>query len=136
MLAFAPAEVPFEKLNLLGIAVRGIRYPSTPYQSHMGILYREKDESPVTLLHFEAHEVLKNEPPSEKFLWLQCAIDDINKKVVASCCAQIYKRAQLNKIPYGISYDGSYFDKAAEYTRYRPEDGLTCATFVMAVFRW
>src|SRR5260221_176765 len=136
MLANAPTKEPFDKLPRVGLAVRALRAPGIPYQAHIGILYREAAESPVMLLHFPAHQKLNHETPTLEYLWVSCSLDQINQQVLAARLPQIFKRAVENKIPYGISFDGSYFDGEGRYTRYRPQDGLTCATFVMAVSGW
>jgi hypothetical protein len=51
-----------------------------------------------------------------------------------SALAEIASEQQL-PIPYSPHYEGIYFDRGTlRYTRFAPGDGLTCATFILAVF--
>lgn len=81
------------------------------------------------------HLRIRNKPPSEKSdFWIQSGLDENNLRIVA---AAIERTVATRKPPISYSplYDGIYFTEGdLKYERDKPGDGLTCATFVMAIF--
>jgi hypothetical protein len=59
-------------------------------------------------------------------------LDEINRRTVVGLCRLIAGRS--TKIPFGFTYNGVYFTGAGDYISHGAGHGLTCATFVMAVF--
>jgi hypothetical protein len=79
------------------------------------------------------HFKLCDETPSPAYLWVDCGLDDVNKKVIAAYMGVI--RKNKNNIPYGLDVDGNCFDRdTGEYIEQPLGKGLTCATFIMAIF--
>ena len=123
-----PKKRHFDEVNDLGIALRTFHGEA---QIHVGLLYKT-DDSSTQLLHLRWHFDVKNEVPSGEYRWMQVDLDEINRRNLVGLCRLIASRA--DKIPYGLNYNGLYFSAGGEFLGRAPGEGLTCATFVMAVF--
>jgi len=60
--------------------------------------------------------------------------EDNNKQILIALAHRVSKR-NLNKIRYGISYNGDYFDDQGNLFLQSGTVGLTCATFLLAFFK-
>jgi hypothetical protein len=121
-------------LENIGIAIRTI---GDQGQLHVGILYKIEDE-PATVLHFTEPYHLKDDAPSEHFRWVEVrACEPITAKIVAGLCRLISDENKVRpmKIPYGYSYAGTYFNHDGTFVNRGLIYGLTCTSFVLAVFQ-
>jgi hypothetical protein len=86
------------------------------------------------LLNLRSHLDLRCEIPSNEYRWIQVDLDEINRRLIVALCRLIAKKNQ--RIPFGFTftYSRSYFSRSGDYVAGTLGDGLTCATFVMAVF--
>jgi len=105
--------------------------PARPQQRHVGLIYRIDDSGPQ-FCHLAWHFILKDEPLPEEYYWGPSGLDEINKPFMAAYIALLKQNAK--SIPYGISYTGIYFDDQGQYIVHPIGYGLTCATFILAVF--
>jgi hypothetical protein len=124
-------EKPFEDVQHVAVAIRGL----AGAQRHLGMLHRDGDSDSVLMLHLAWHHDLKNEPPKPSYLWVDPAVHPRRLTQVAAICRHIWRANQKGGIPYGFSPPNDCFD--AETGRYLlgpTQHGLTCATFVLAVF--
>jgi hypothetical protein len=124
-----PPKNDFATVDELGIAIRNSDIQGV---LHLGILY--KSETETRLLHLTLNNA-RDELPTQEYCWVQCGLGDINRRVLAGLCADIaIKLVKGMFIPYGFSYNGQYFEPTGQYIG--PQNhGLTCSTFIMAVFR-
>jgi hypothetical protein len=109
---------------------------------HVGILYK-LDSGECRICHFGDHFDFQDHSADQTprasqrgFRWIQLHLDPVLRHVALGILCVLIK-ANLNgtAISYGFLYNGEYFDpNSRAYTRSQP-DGLTCATFVLAVFR-
>ena len=120
---------PFDDVQDLGIAIRKV--PGPRPQLHIGLLHKVENES-AWLLNLRHFSDLKNEPPSDSYRWAQVEMDEINRRALVALCRLLAKK--LPSIPFGFTFDRSYISKTGDYIFGELGDGLTCATFVMAVF--
>jgi hypothetical protein len=123
-----PNNKAFDQVDDVGIAIRTI---GPDRQVHIGVLYRT-DQANVFNLNLRTHLDLRNEAPTEAYCWMQIQLDEINRRLLASLCALIASRSSA--IPYGFTYNGLYFSESGEFKPRELGHGLTCATFVMALF--
>lgn len=104
-------------------------------QLHCGIAY--KSEGQANALHLAWHYDLQDQPAeslySQGYYFTLPAIDTIRQRVIAAKCRRIY-RAKEQGIPYGLLYEGATFDDDGILRLGGNEHGLTCATFVIAVY--
>jgi hypothetical protein len=118
-----------------------IKYTDTN-QLHVGILYKWGDHA-AKVCHLAWHKRLMIEvpktsnvwEPESSFVWLQSGLDDTSRELVAASVVGIGLR-NTNTIAYSTNYHGKYFDERSfRFNRDQPGDGLTCATFILALFR-
>lgn len=120
----------FDDIDTICVAIGRPR--SHLNQQHIGLLYINA-LSKVKFLHLAWHFDLKNDDPTNKYLWLDINLDPLNKAHLAAVCEMVYE-SNKEGIPYGICMDGSGFTKDGKYTADQIYAGLTCATFVIQVF--
>ena len=123
-----PAETGFDQVDDVGYA---FRRPGGQ-QYHVGILYKSGDQ--VRLRHQCDHLETRDEiagHPSD--LWTDiAAIKATNKAIIAARLAKVGG----DTVPYGVGYksDKGYIDKRTlKYCLTTPGDGLTCATYIVAI---
>ena len=108
---------------------------SSPEQLHCGIAFKEKDK--YNALHLAWHFVLRHDisikSEFKNYIWIQSSIHNMRQNAIGAMCRRIIKRNQ-NGIPYGLLYNGGIFTNNGLLTLFEEENGLTCATFVLAVF--
>jgi len=128
---FTSTEKSFKDISHVAIAIKGIN----DRQRHIGLLHRGGEDRNVNLLHFAWHKDLRNESPHADYLWVDLNVHPSRARQVAAICRQIWKANGKDRIPYGFSPPNGCFDKkTAEYLLGPTRLGLTCATFVLAVF--
>jgi hypothetical protein len=121
---------PFEHVSHAAIAVRSV----DPQQRHLGILHRVSGSGDVMLMHLAWHCDLKNIPPKKTYLWIDPAIPTPRLRQVAAMCRKVW-RSNGPSVPYAFSPPNDCFDQATgQYLLGPTRFGLTCATFVLAVF--
>lgn len=84
-----------------------------------------------SFLHL-AGETLKAEPPKDSYKWPIPGFDDSIKKSAAAMCALI--ESCRPNIPYAFDRLGWAFDASGNITAGPPGKGMTCSTFVLAIF--
>jgi len=106
-------------------------------QVHIGILY--KSQRTDLLLHLAWHHALRNDELNgnldDRIRKFHFVIPDIPKERIRSFSALCKRISQRQNIPYGINYDKTRFTEEGYLIIGDDEYGLTCATFVMAVFK-
>lgn len=121
---------PFAPDEILGVAI-GTPIPADPQQRHVGLIYRVDNSGP-RFCHLAWHFMLKDEPLPTDYFWGLSGLDPVNKTVMAAYVALLKQNA--SDVPYGIDYGGIYFDDRGRYVVQPLGRGLTCATFILAVF--
>lgn len=102
---------------------------------HTGIAYRDGATEAWRIIHLAWHEMMEvNDEPNgwDRWALIPPAIDPLDLETLAIFCAV---RAQLGPgIRYGFRFDETTIDDAGNVVLGPNEIGLTCATFVMAMF--
>lgn len=128
---FTAHERPFAQIDFAALAITQLR--ADPGQRHIGILYRD-ETGEVVLLHLAWHYKLKSEPPESTYAWIRPLIPSRRSRQVAAFCRMVLK-ANPNGIPYAFSPASDSIDKqTGKFINRAGGCGLTCATFVLAVF--
>jgi hypothetical protein len=131
--AFTEEQHPEAVIKHAGIAIQ-----KTPTGRHLGVLY--KQDGAWRLLHLAWHFVLcDNEmpKPGSQHLWVdpEPAVDEVRLEVLAGLCRLISMRNVDKGLPYGFSKPNNWFDPITGAARQTKDGmGLTCASFVLAVF--
>jgi hypothetical protein len=122
------SQFPPQTVTGVGIAVHSAGI-------HIGVLHRVTENETVRLLHLAWHHHLcSDELKPEYVLWIRPGIDDDRATAVASLCRRIWKQNQRNQVPYGFSQPNNFFDTSGDLIKGPAKVGLTCASFVLAVF--
>jgi len=126
--AFSQQDRPIEDIEFAAIAISAV----SPTQRHIGLLHR--DSSSVLLLHLAWHHDLRNHSPGPNYIWISPRVPSRRLRHVAAKCRQVW-RANPDGIPYAFSPPNDCFDaNTGAYLLGPTGHGLTCASFVLAVF--
>lgn len=108
---------------------------SYPFASHSGIFYRT-ESGEVRIIHLANHRVLEDEEcDADEFSWV---VPDVRPHLATQLCELCALAARVKpEIDYGYRYDeASIFSVLdASFSLGDQSIGLTCATFVLAMFR-
>lgn len=102
-------------------------------QRHCGIAY--KFDNICSVIHLSWHCDLKNESDMSEFQGYCAIISQLDVYRQYAVCAMCDLIKEEPNIPYGIFYLKTVFSKEGKLCLGGGEVGLTCATFVLAVFR-
>lgn len=107
-------------------------------QLHCGIAY--KYQKNFNAIHLAWHCSLKHETNIidnlSNYIWVKPnEIHKFRQNSIAAFCRRIIKRDTEQEIPYGLYYTGAVFTQDGLLKLKKKEIGLTCATFVLAVFK-
>lgn len=112
----------------------GIVLSHNEEQFHCGLSFDLKKGFKV--LHLAWHYDLQYTENTEMFThWIKPKIHTKRQLMVSVKCKQIQKRIKEMQVPYALLYDKTTFDKDGILLLGEKEHGLTCATFVLAVFK-
>jgi hypothetical protein len=128
----AIADGPIDS-SLFAVVVIG---QPEPGQRHIGILHRTANSEP-SLLHLAWHCILRNDLgiPDYMRLWVALAVEPERLRVFAAFCRRVWRKNEAGGIPYAFSHPAESFDASTGALLLTPTQfGLTCASFVLAVF--
>ena len=124
-----PAEL---SLARCGPAAVGIFTTSNRF--HVGVLQRT-DGQPVRVVHLAFHHLLKEEAASDRWGWVETDIVDDKLRLVAAFARRVHRSHQDGKVPYALRLAATRLNHQGRLLLGTSERGLTCATFVILVFR-
>ena len=104
-----------------------------PTQRHLGLISKS-DSGEIEWLHLAWHYFLSQSSPEKEFLWIDPSIATIRLRQVAAQCRKIARENALGGIPYAFDLPNECFDADSMRFLAATKHGLTCATFVLAVF--
>jgi len=130
-------DTPFGTGNSLAIAIKGSGIPSE--LRHLAFLYSLGDGT-KKMLHLGWHKQLEWHAWASDYYWLE--FDNIDPIVQESIVENLEAIAFVNfgescEIQYSGVYEDDlrYFDDDMKYASVKDGEGLTCATFVLAVMK-
>jgi len=105
-----------------------------PEQRHIGMVYRAQETAVPRFLHLAWHFDLRDEELDDRYFWIEVNIHEKRARQVAAQCRQVLL-GNPDGLPYAFSYPNKCFDSVTGAFLFGPTKlGLTCATFVLAVF--
>lgn len=121
---------PVSEIKHAAVAIRTVDQD----QRHVAILHQDQGE--VYRLDLAWHFHLRNDVfGSSRYLWIDAPIPNVRKRQLAAKCRQIWRANRHNRIPFGFGQPTDCFDETThEYLIGPSKHGLTCASFVLAVF--
>lgn len=129
---FSQAEKRLDAVRFCAIAITGNRE-----SRHLGFFYRDtaRDGS-LHLLHLVGRGLLDAAASMQpQYLWGLPKIHEFRQSDLVAKAILIRDRNQEGRVPYGLSPPESFFDKTTGAMLLGPnKTGLTCATFVLALF--
>ena len=135
---FLRAEHSLENVGFVAISIF-LNDANQPEQQHIGIVYKEAEGGPNRFLHLAWHHRLKNEDANEAIpqthsVWVDINMPERRARQVAGQCRKVWK-SNGRFVPYAFSPPNDCFDsQTGELLMGSTHLGLTCATFVLAVF--
>jgi len=124
-----PVNAPDARLPVLSIAIREV----SDAQRHVGILYAAHG-GPHVVIELHDHHKLTQGEPHPAFYFAASIIDERLLFALAEWVGVVWNRNSDGKVPYSIRYCGKYFGPDGSLLQTGLGEGLTCATFVLAVF--
>ena len=100
---------------------------------HIGVLYH-LDDGAVRMCHLGWNWDLRLDRPTSNYMWGKSGLDGYTKHFLAAQFDLIGK-ANPNAIPYGLDAYGDCFDSDGNYLPLPIGKGMTCASFIVSVFR-
>lgn len=109
--------------------------PKKGHVRHVGILLIDESTKEVRHLHLAWHDNLRFEPAGDIEWWMLPGVDPDRLVLVATEARHVWRENQSH-IPYAFSQPVDCFDLVTHKYLFGPTKlGLTCATFVLAVFQ-
>jgi hypothetical protein len=103
-------------------------------QLHVGIAFRESEEV-CALLHLPWHRRPLRGQLDTTFFWVQHSIDPLRLYAILAFCDLVHQR-NPGGVPYGFDAPNDCFDRQTGQSLLGPSGrGLTCATFVLAIYQ-
>ena len=99
---------------------------------HTGIAFRRRDDS-IEILHLASHCKVRA-APTAGWSYAVPVLDVIDLVLLAAYCVMLDRERPL--IPYGLKFEESSLDDDGRFTPGPNESGMTCSTFVLAIFEW
>lgn len=125
-----------ESSEIIGIIIGQSDPINNPNQLHCGIVYKYQNK--FNAIHLAWHYFLKHDGNPNcfpKYLFVKSNIHQYRQNSIAAMCRLILNLQNEIPIPYGLLYSGGSFTKEGILCLDSRENGLTCATFVLAVFK-
>ncbi len=103
--------------------------------THAGVAYRSTDGT-IRFLHFANHESLRDETNLGSCAFAIPLMKEEDLEYLAGFCARVYRANQKGKLPYSFQFDMNLgFNPESGLIVINYNSGLTCSTFVVALFR-
>jgi hypothetical protein len=100
---------------------------------HIGVLYH-LDNGVPRFCHLGWNWSLRIDKPTQSYFWGKSGLDRYTKRFLAAQF-DLIGRANPDTIPYGIDAYGKCFDSDGNYIPLPVGKGMTCASFIVSVFR-
>lgn len=125
-----PDELPHAMAESIAFAISGDRR-----QRHVALIYRA-DNSDLMLLHLGWHHDLRHELWNGEYHWLEFSgLDEELQETFADWAVLVADAFPGAPIPYSIIFrPGRNFDVDGNFIHQNDGSGLTCATFLLALF--
>ena len=127
-------RVTDRKCSEIEIAAVVIKKTPRDGQQHVGIAFRESERE-CALLHLPWHHRPVRGELDTTFYWVQHSIDPLRLFSILAFCDLVHQ-SNPGGIPYGFDAPNDCFDAQTGQWLLGPSGrGLTCATFVLAIYR-
>lgn len=130
-----PDEMPNAMAESIAFAIAGSVITGDSRQRHVAMIYRAEN-SKLMLLHLGWHHQLYHEQWNGVYYWLEfCGLDRELQETFADWAVLVADASPGTPIPYSIIFrPGRNFDVDGRFINLNDGSGLTCATFLLALF--
>ncbi len=129
---FNPTERPFEEIESAATVIT-----KSGDNFHLGLIYRNPETEELRFLHLAWHLDLVDQdlPGNGKYLWGCPDLPEERVMDIAIRCLLVIDANSKGEVPYAFSYPNDFFNaETGQMLLGSRGVGLTCATFVMAIF--
>lgn len=124
-----PLTHPFTDIAHVGLAIK-----RAGDFVHVGFLYRD-EIGQIQLSHLAFHHAFRGaDIPDGTYSWLEAHFHEIVQEQLAAQLLHVAEENAAGDIPYSIIHRGLSFDGSGKYVATAPGAGLTCATYILAIF--
>lgn len=126
----SPSQQPYSEIPYIGITISG-----DLNQRHIGLIFRTNQAHAPRMLHLAFHNRLSCDTEPLGY-WMHCSgFSEAEQLQLAVWFEKIWT-VNKNRIPYGLAYSSTgHFDSVSgAFVPSEKGSGLTCASFVMALF--
>lgn len=130
-----PDELPEAMTESIAFAIAGSAITGDRRQKHVALIYRA-DNTRLMLLHLGWHRKLYHEQWNSEYYWLEFGgLDRELQETFADWAVLVADASPGTPIPYSIIFHpGRNFDVDGRFIYQNDGSGLTCATFLLALF--
>lgn len=129
-----PDETPDGMSASIAFAIAGSRVTQDKQQKHVGMAYRSIN-SEIMLLHLGWHNKLCHHKWDKRYYWIELGGLSLELQETFADWVLSVSNNSNSSITYSIIFrPGRYFDAGGNYIEGEDGSGLTCATFLMALF--
>ena len=130
-----PETMPKEMTQSIAFGIAGSVVTGNRKQKHITLLYRSNNKH-IMMLHLGWHKQLRHENWDGKYHWLELqGIDEEVQETFADWAVIVAGAALESPIPYSILFNpDTNFDSRGQFINKSDGSGLTCATFILALF--
>lgn len=130
-----PDEISNAMGESIAFAIAGSLVTCDKRQKHVAMIYRAEN-SKLMLLHLGWHHQLHHEQWDGKYHWLEFGgLDRELQETFADWAVLVADASPGIPIPYSIIFrPGKNFDVEGRFVNLNDGSGLTCATFLLALF--
>lgn len=130
-----PDELPTAMAESIAFAIAGSSITNDRRQKHVAMIYRA-DDTNLMLLHLGWHHQLHHERWNGHYHWMEFGgLDKELQETFADWAVLVSDASPGTPIPYSIIFrPGTNFDAQGQFIHLNDGSGLTCATFLLALF--
>lgn len=130
-----PNEMPQAMTESIAFAIAGSIVTQDTRQKHVGLVYRAHN-SKIMLLHLGWHHKLYHVEWDGKYHWLELSgLDRELQETFADWAVMVANASPGTPIPYSVIFrPDRNFDQNGYFINLHDGSGLTCATFLLALF--
>lgn len=125
----SPQKKPYSEIANLAVAISG-----DEDQRHLGVLIRIEPEEDLKFIHLAFHYDLRCDEPDTNAFYVECSGLDPEEQLSFAVWVEAVRDANGADIPYSFAYASGNFDPGGRFIKRAEGVGLTCATFVVALF--
>jgi hypothetical protein len=127
-----PNEMPSAMVGSIAFAIKIVPQST---QNHVGLIYRSHN-SKIMLLHLAWHYDLRHQEWDGTYYWLELSgLETELQETFADWAVLVADATPGTPIPYSVIFRvDRNFDQGGQFINLNDGSGLTCATFLLALF--